>query len=227
MRHAKIVATLGPAQSSYEDLRALLDEGMNVARFNMSHGTHADHEQRLDWLRRASEDAERPAAALIDLQGPKIRVGTFAGGRKPSLAAGDRFTITTRPVVGTHEVVATSYTGLPGDVEPGDPLLTDDGRIRLRALEVTETDIITEVEIPGRISDHKGINLPGVAVSVPAMTQKDHEDLRWGLRRGADWVALSFVRGPEDVLDVRKVMEEEGVSVPVMAKLEKPQAVDR
>jgi len=227
MRHAKIVATLGPAQSSYEDLRALLDEGMNVARFNMSHGTHADHEQRLDWLRRASEDAERPAAALIDLQGPKIRVGTFAGGRKPSLAAGDRFTITTRPVDGTHEVVATSYTGLPGDVEPGDPLLVDDGRIRLRALEVTETDIVTEVEIPGRISDHKGINLPGVAVSVPAMTEKDVEDLRWGLRAGADWVALSFVRGPEDVLDVRRIMDEEGIRIPVMAKLEKPQAVDR
>ncbi len=227
MRHAKIVATLGPAQISYEDMRALLDEGMNVARFNMSHGSHADHEQRLDWLRRASEDAARPVAVLVDLQGPKIRVGTFAGGQKPTLSAGDRFTITTRPVEGTHEIVGTSYAGLPGDVQPGDPLLVDDGRILLRAREVTETDIITEVEIPGRISDHKGINLPGVAVSVPAMTQKDLEDLRWGLRAGADWVALSFVRGPEDVLDVRRIMDEEGIRVPVMAKLEKPQAVDR
>ncbi|WP_198393236.1 pyruvate kinase [Brevibacterium yomogidense] len=227
MRHAKIVATLGPAQTSYEDMRALLDEGMNVARFNMSHGTHADHEERLGWLRRASEDAAQPVAVLLDLQGPKIRVGTFADGRKPTLVEGARFTITTRQVDGTGEVVGTSYKGLPGDVQPGDPLLIDDGRIRLRALEVTETDIITEVEIPGRISDHKGINLPGVAVSVPAMTEKDHEDLRWGLRNGADWVALSFVRGPEDVLEVRRVMEEAGVSAPVMAKLEKPQAIDR
>lgn len=227
MRHAKIVATLGPAQTSYEDMRALLDEGMNVARFNMSHGTHADHEERLGWLRRASEDAAQPVAVLLDLQGPKIRVGTFADGQKPTLVEGARFTITTRQVDGTDEIVGTSYAGLPGDVQPGDPLLIDDGRIRLRALEVTETDIVTEVEIPGRISDHKGINLPGVAVSVPAMTQKDHDDLRWGLRNGVDWVALSFVRGPEDVLDVRRVMDDVGVSVPVMAKLEKPQAIDR
>ena len=208
-------------------MRALLDEGMNVARFNMSHGSHADHEQRLAWLRQASEDAARPVAVLVDLQGPKIRVGTFADGQKPTLAAGAQFTITTRPVDGTDQIVSTSYAGLPGDVQPGDPLLVDDGRIQLRAREVTETDIITEVEIPGRISDHKGINLPGVSVSVPAMTQKDLEDLRWGLRAGADWVALSFVRGPEDVLDVRRIMDEEGIRVPVMAKLEKPQAVDR
>ena len=208
-------------------MRALLDEGMNVARFNMSHGTHADHEERLGWLRRASEDAAQPVAVLLDLQGPKIRVGTFADGQKPTLVEGARFTITTRAVEGDGEIVGTSYEGLPGDVQPGDPLLIDDGRIRLRALEVTETDIVTEVEIPGRISDHKGINLPGVAVSVPAMTEKDHEDLRWGLRHGADWVALSFVRGPEDVLDVRRVMDEVGVSAPVMAKLEKPQAIDR
>lgn len=227
MRHAKIVATLGPAQTSYEDMRALLDEGMNVARFNMSHGSHADHEQRLAWLRQASEDAARPVAVLVDLQGPKIRVGTFADGQKPTLVAGEQFTITTRPVDGTDRIVSTSYAGLPGDVQPGDPLLVDDGRIQLRARGVTETDIITEVEIPGRISDHKGINLPGVAVSVPAMTEKDLEDLRWGLRAGADWVALSFVRGPEDVLDVRRIMDEEGIRVPVMAKLEKPQAVDR
>src|SRR5699024_3349041 len=131
MRHAKIVATLGPAQSSYEDLRALLDEGMNVARFNMSHGTHADHEERLGWLRRASEDAAQPVAVLVDLQGPKIRVGTFADGQKPTLVEGARFTITTRAVEGDGEIVGTSYEGLPGDVQPGDPLLIDDGRIRL------------------------------------------------------------------------------------------------
>lgn len=227
MRHAKIVATLGPAQTSYDDLRNLLAEGVNVARFNMSHGTHADHEERLERLRRAAADSDSPVAVLLDLQGPKIRVGTFADGAKPHLAIGDRFTITSRPVEGDGETVSTSYTGLPGDVQPGDPLLIDDGRIRLRAIEVTEKDVVTEVEVPGRISDHKGINLPGVAVSVPALTEKDLADLRWGLAHGVDWVALSFVRGPEDIEDVHRIMEETGVRLPVMAKLEKPQAVDR
>ena len=156
MRHAKIVATLGPAQNSYDDLRNLLAEGVNVARFNMSHGTHADHEERLERLRRASADSDSPVAVLLDLQGPKIRVGTFADGAKPHLAIGDRFTITSRPVDGDAECVSTSYTGLPGDVQPGDPLLIDDGRIRLRAVEVTDTDVVTEVEVPGRISDHMG-----------------------------------------------------------------------
>src|SRR5690606_18509067 len=218
MRHAKIVATLGPAQTTYDDMRNLLAEGMNVARFNMSHGTHADHEERLELLRRASEDAGMPVAVLLDLQGPKIRVGAFADGQKPALAIGDRFTITSRDVAGDATIVSTSYTGLPGDVQPGDPLLIDDGRVRLRALEVTETDVVTEVEVPGRISDHKGINLPGVAVSVPALTDKDLADLRWGLTHGADWVALSFVRGPEDIDDVRRVMAEVDVHLPVMAK---------
>ncbi|WP_029089127.1 pyruvate kinase [Brevibacterium album] len=226
MRHAKIVATLGPAQNSYEDMRALIDEGMNVARFNLSHGTHEDHAVRLDWLRRAAHDSGRTVGALLDLQGPKIRVGRFADGRKPELAEGARFTITTREVAGDAEAVSTTYAGLPGDVEPGDPLLIDDGRIRLRAVEVTDTDVVTEVEIAGRISDHKGINLPGVAVSVPAMSEKDVDDLRWGLRAGVDWVALSFVRSAEDAQDVRAIMAEEGVFVPLMAKLEKPQAVD-
>ena len=227
MRHAKIVATLGPAQTTYDDMRNLLSEGMNVARFNMSHGTHADHEERLELLRRASEDAGIPVAVLLDLQGPKIRVGTFADGQKPALGIGDRFTITSRDVAGDETIVSTSYTGLPGDVQPGDPLLIDDGRVRLRAVVVTETDVVTEVEVPGRISDHKGINLPGVAVSVPALTEKDLADLRWGLAHGADWVALSFVRGPEDIEDVRRVMAEVDVHLPVMAKLEKPQAIDR
>ncbi|WP_291795240.1 MULTISPECIES: pyruvate kinase [Brevibacterium] len=226
MRHAKIVATLGPAQNSYEDMRALLDEGMNVARFNLSHGTHADHAVRLEWLRSAARDSGRTAGALLDLQGPKIRVGTFADGQRPELRAGDRFTITTADVPGDAARVSTTYAGLPGDVEPGDPLLIDDGRIRLRAVEVTDAEVVTEVEIAGRISDHKGINLPGVAVSVPAMSEKDIADLRWGLRAGIDWVALSFVRSAADAADVRAIMAEEGVWVPLMAKLEKPQAVD-
>lgn len=225
MRHAKIVATLGPAQSTYEDMRALIEEGVNVTRFNFSHGTHADHREKYDWVRRAALETGRAIAVLVDLQGPKIRVQTFASG-PVQLQPGQRFTITTRGVDGDSTIVGTTYKGLPGDVRVGDPLLIDDGRVRLRAVKVGDTDVECEVEVPGRISDHKGINLPGVAVSVPAMSEKDIEDLRFGLHMGADWVALSFVRSAADAEFVRQIMDEEGIRVPVIAKLEKPQAVE-
>ncbi|GAA2008310.1 pyruvate kinase [Brevibacterium samyangense] len=226
MRHAKIVATLGPAQSTYEDIRALIEEGVDVARMNLSHGSHEEHRQRYEWVRQAAKDTGKAVAVLVDLQGPKIRVGTFADERRIPLEKGATFTITTRDVEGSEAEVGTTYEGLPQDVRVGDPLLVDDGRIRLRATGVTATDVITEVEVPGTISDHKGINLPGVPVSVPAMSEKDIADLRWGLHLGADWVALSFVRNASDAELVRAVMREEGVLVPVIAKLEKPQAVE-
>jgi pyruvate kinase len=226
MRHAKIVATLGPAQSTYEDIRALIEEGVDVARFNLSHGDRRQHEEKYEWVRQAAHDTGKSVGVLIDLQGPKIRVGEFAEGLSPELSKGDRFTITTRDIVGSATDVGTTYPGLPRDVEVGDPLLVDDGRIRLRAVEVTSTDVTCEVEVGGVISDHKGINLPGVPVSVPAMSDKDIDDLRWGLHLGADWVALSFVRAPEDAELVRDVMREEGTLIPVLAKLEKPQAVE-
>ncbi|MCQ9389141.1 pyruvate kinase [Brevibacterium sp. 50QC2O2] len=226
MRHAKIVATLGPAQKSYEDIRALIEEGVNAARFNFSHGSHADHQRLYDWVRRAAADTGRAVAVLADLQGPKIRLETFAQDAPVELVKGQTFTITTRDVPGSAEVVGTTYHGLPGDVQIGDPLLIDDGRVRLRAVEVTDTDVVTQVEIPGRVSDHKGINLPGVPVSVPAMSEKDVADLRFALNMGADWIALSFVRSPEDADRVRSVMAEEGITVPIIAKIEKPQAVE-
>ncbi|WP_349827945.1 pyruvate kinase [Brevibacterium litoralis] len=226
MRHAKIVATLGPAQATYEDIRSLVEEGVNVARLNLSHGSHAEHQQRYEWIRQAAKDTGKSVAVLIDLQGPKIRVGTFAEGAKPVLQKGATFTVTTRDVEGDGTEVGTTYKGLSQDVRVGDPLLIDDGRIRLRATGVTATDVITEVEVPGTISDHKGINLPGVPVSVPAMSEKDIDDLRWGLRLGADWVALSFVRNASDAELVRDVMREEDILIPVIAKLEKPQAVE-
>ncbi|WAL40874.1 pyruvate kinase [Brevibacterium sp. BRM-1] len=225
MRHAKIVATLGPAQSDYEDMRALIEEGVDVTRFNFSHGTHAQHREKYDWVRRAALNTGRAIAVLIDLQGPKIRLETFAAG-PVRLEAGARFTITTRDVPGDAQAVGTTYKGLPGDVQVGDPLLIDDGRVRLRAVGVTDTDVECEVEVPGAVSDHKGINLPGVAVSVPALSDKDIDDLRFGLRMGADWVALSFVRSAEDAELVRAIMDEEGIRIPVIAKLEKPQAVE-
>lgn len=226
MRRAKIVATLGPNQNSYEDIRTLVDEGVDVARFNLSHGRREEHEEKFAWVRQAALDTGRAVAVLLDLQGPKIRVGTFENG-KEILEDGQTFTITSRDVPGTAEIVSTTLKTLPSDVSVGDPLLVDDGRLRLRATAVTETDVVTEVEIGGPISNHKGINLPGVPVSVPALSEKDIEDLKWGLELGFDWVALSFVRSPDDIDDVHAVMDEVGVRAPVIAKLEKPQAVEQ
>ncbi|WP_345712374.1 pyruvate kinase [Kineococcus glutinatus] len=225
MRRAKIVCTLGPAVAGQERLQALITAGMNVARMNLSHGSHAEHSTNYADVRAASRAAGRPVAVLADLQGPKIRLGKFEDGPH-ALAVGDRFTITTEEVPGTRELCSTTYKGLPGDVAAGDRILIDDGRVGLRVLEVDGPRVVTECEVPGPVSNNKGINLPGVAVSVPALSEKDKEDLRFALGLGVDLVALSFVRNAADAADVRKIMDEVGVTVPVIAKVEKPQAVE-
>ncbi|EWS82828.1 pyruvate kinase [Brachybacterium phenoliresistens] len=224
MRKAKIVCTLGPATNTYEQIRTLIESGMNVARMNLSHGTHDDHEKVYANIRRAADDLGRNVAVLVDLQGPKIRLGKFEDGPH-QLEVGDSFVITTEDIIGTRERVSTTFKGLPGDCRPGDVLLIDDGKVSVRVTEVTDTDVRTVVEVPGPVSDSKGINLPGVAVSVPAMSEKDIADLRWGLRLGADLIALSFVRDAHDMDDVLRIMHEEERRVPVIAKIEKPQAV--
>jgi pyruvate kinase len=216
---------MGPATSSPERIRELVDLGMNVARLNLSHGTYAEHEAIYRRIRQASDDSGHAVGIMVDLQGPKIRLDTFADG--PIVVAnGDTFTITTRDVPGSQTLCGTTYPDLPGDVTVGDTILVDDGRVALRAVEVTGTDVVTEVVVGGPLSDHKGLNLPGVAVSVPAMSEKDREDLRWALHLRADLIALSFVRSAGDVDDVRAIMDEEGESVPVIAKIEKPQAIE-
>lgn len=225
MRRAKIVCTLGPATDSYDQIEALVRAGMDVARLNLSHGSHDEHYDRYIRVRRAGDVAGRAVAVLADLQGPKIRTETFAGG-PVTLEPGDRFTITNRDVPGDRHQVGTTYKGLPGDVAVGDDLLIDDGKVALRALEVTDTDVVCTVEVGGVVSDHKGINLPGTAVSVPALSEKDEEDLRWAVRSGVDFIALSFVRSAADIQRVHEVMDEEGRRLPVVAKIEKPQAVD-
>ncbi|MGO1974333.1 MAG: pyruvate kinase [Propionibacteriaceae bacterium] len=225
MRRAKIVCTLGPASSAPERLSEMVAAGMDVARLNMSHGDHADHERNLRSVRKASEDAGRPVGVLADLQGPKIRLGRFAED-KVTLSYGATFTITIDDIEGDVRRCSTTYKGLPGDVSAGDRILIDDGRVTLIATEVSDTDVTTRVDVGGPVSNNKGINLPGVAVSVPAMSEKDVDDLRWALRRGVDMVALSFVRNAVDVDAVRAIMAEEGRQVPVIAKIEKPQAVD-
>jgi pyruvate kinase len=219
------VCTLGPATSSRESVRQLVDAGMDVARLNLSHGTHADHEKVYRLVREASDATGRAIGILADLQGPKIRLDRFAAG-PVSLQPGAPFTITTRDVPGDRTTCGTTHAGLPGDVDPGELILVDDGRIRLRVTEVDKTDVQTVVEVGGQVSDNKGLNLPGVDVSVPAMSEKDVEDLRWALNLCVDMVALSFVRSASDVDDVRRVMAEESRPLPVIAKIEKPQAVD-
>ncbi|MDO5738707.1 MAG: pyruvate kinase [Ornithinimicrobium sp.] len=224
MRRAKIVCTLGPATHSYDQTEALVRAGMDVARFNLSHGSHDEHYERYLNVRRAGDVTGRAVAVLADLQGPKIRTATFASG-PVTLAPGDTFTITNRDVPGDQDVVGTTYFGLPGDVQVGDELLIDDGKVSLRAVEVTTTDVVCNVEVGGVVSNNKGINLPGTAVSVPAMSEKDEDDLRWAIRAGADFIALSFVRSADDIAGVHRIMEEEGRKLPVIAKIEKPQAV--
>lgn len=226
MRRAKIVCTLGPATESPEQVQALVDAGMNVARINRSHGRAEDQEVVIERIREASAASGRPVAILVDLQGPKIRLGNFVNDQKVMLNKGDEFTITTEDVLGTVKRVGTTFKGLPGDCRPGDRLLIDDGNVAVRVTAVTDTDVITKVEVPGYVSNHKGLNLPGVAVSVPALSEKDREDLRWACRIGADLIALSFVRDSKDIEDVHQIMDEEGVRIPVIAKIEKPQAVD-
>ncbi len=219
------MCTLGPATSSPEAIRALVDAGMDVARLNMSHGSHEDHARTYRLVREASDSTGHGVGIFADLQGPKIRLERFADG-PVRLLKGQAWTITTRDVPGDRTICGTTYKGLPGDVSVGDPILIDDGKVRLRVTGVEGTEVHTEVIIGGRVSDNKGINLPGVAVSVPAMSEKDIEDLRFALGLAVDFIALSFVRSGRDADDVRKVMDEVGVHVPVIAKIEKPQAVD-
>ncbi len=225
MRRAKIVCTLGPAVESPEKVRELIAAGMNMARLNLSHGSYEEHQSRLDQVRAAAAEAGVPIAILVDLQGPKIRLARFKDGPH-DLARGDIFTITTDDIEGTKDRVGTTYKGLPGDCKAGDRILIDDGKVTVEVTEVKGNDVTTKVIEPGAVSNNKGINLPGVAVSVPALSEKDMDDLRWGLRAGADFIALSFVRNADDIKDVHRIMDEEGIRVPVIAKIEKPQAVD-
>ncbi|MGW4807632.1 pyruvate kinase [Kitasatospora sp. NPDC004272] len=225
MRRAKIVCTLGPAADSYDQIKALVDAGMDIARLNLSHGSHAEHEDRYHRVRKASDESGRSVGVLADLQGPKIRLATFADG-PVLLERGDEFTITVDDVPGDREICGTTYKGLAADVSRGERILVDDGRVCLEVTHVEGPRVHCIVIEGGLVSDHKGLNLPGVAVSVPALSDKDVEDLRWALRTGADIIALSFVRSGKDVEEVHRIMAEEGRRIPVIAKIEKPQAVE-
>jgi pyruvate kinase len=224
-RRAKIVCTLGPATSSLEQVTALVEAGMDVARLNFSHGAHEDHAAAYSVVRQASDRTGHAVGILADLQGPKIRLGTFAEG--PVVwTTGSRVCITVEDVVGTADRVSTTYKGLANDVRVGDRLLVDDGKLALSVVEVNGPDVWCLVTEGGPVSNNKGLSLPGVAVSVPALSDKDEEDLRFALHMSVDFVALSFVRSPADVELVREIMHQEDIEVPVIAKLEKPEAIE-
>jgi pyruvate kinase len=223
-RRAKIVCTLGPATGSLEQITALVEAGMDVARLNFSHGKHEDHAQAYRMVREGSDKVGRAVAVLADLQGPKIRLGTFAEG--PVVwETGSRVCITVEDVEGTVDRVSTTYKDLANDARVGDRLLVDDGKLALTVVDVVGPDVFCLVLEGGPVSNNKGLSLPGVAVSVPAMSDKDAEDLRFALSLGVDFVALSFVRSARDVELVREIMRQEDVECPVIAKLEKPEAV--
>jgi pyruvate kinase len=226
MRRTKIVATLGPATSTPERIAGLIGAGMNIARLNFSHGSHADHSARIAMVRRAAQEAGKHIAILQDLQGPKIRTGSLEGGRPVELVAGQKFMITTEPVIGTSDRVSTTYAALPGDVRSRDRILLSDGLIELAVISRSDTEVETEVVHGGRLKEHQGINLPGVRVSAPAATEKDIEDLQFGLQQGVDYVALSFVRRASDILQVKEIIKKAGKITPVVAKIERPEALD-
>jgi pyruvate kinase len=224
-RRAKIVCTLGPATGTPDQVAALVAAGMDVARLNFSHGKHADHKASYQMVRDASNKIGRAVAILADLQGPKIRLGTFTEGRV-EWPTGARVCITVDDVEGTAERVSTTYKNLANDARVGDRLLIDDGKLALTVAEVDGPDVWCVVLEGGPVSNNKGLSLPGVAVSVPALSEKDAEDLRFALSLGVDFIALSFVRSPRDVELVREIMRQQDVEVPVIAKLEKPEAVE-
>jgi pyruvate kinase len=225
-RRAKIVCTIGPASDSEEMMRELMLRGMNVARLNFSHGSHEDHARVIRRLRKVARDRGRTICILQDLQGPKIRTGRLKDRLAVTLQTGQTITITSRDVMGTAELISTTYQELARDVKPGEHILLSDGRIELVVREVSGTDIICDVLNGGTLGEHQGINLPGTNVSIPSLTPKDEDDLDFGLKHAVDLVAISFVRTADDVVQARRAIVSRGGVTPLIAKLEKPQAID-
>jgi pyruvate kinase len=229
MRKTKIVATVGPASRSEEKLRALVEAGVDVFRLNMSHGDQAGHQQVIDLIRQISLERSLSTAILADLQGPKIRLGTFRGGEPVQLQANQQFVLTTRDVEGTSEAVSISYKALPQEVKPGERILVDDGLIELRVESVGPTEVITRAIFGGSLKDRKGVNFPDSQLSVPAVTEKDLADIAFAVRNEVDYLALSFVREAADVAKAREItlsLDDKHRSIPIIAKIEKPQALE-
>jgi pyruvate kinase len=225
-RHSKIVCTIGPASRSPKIIDRLLQAGMDVARLNFSHGTHADHAQSIAMIRAAAIKRQKPIAILADLQGPKIRTGPLAGASPVLLRAGQKFVITTARVLGDSTRVSTVFRPLPREVHRGDRILLSDGLIELRVEQIRGQEVICQVVNGGALGEHKGINLPGIQLRVPALTPKDRTDLVFALKHGVNYIAVSFVRRPEDVVLAKTLVRRAGKDTPVVAKLEKPEAIE-
>jgi pyruvate kinase len=225
-RRAKIVCTIGPASNSEEMIRDLMLRGMDVARLNFSHGTHEQHAAVIDRLRKVANELNRSICILQDLQGPKIRTGRLASGAPVALKKGQRVTITPNDIVGTSEIISTTYQDLARDVKPGERILLSDGKIELLVQQVGEGEVVCEVLNGGMLGENQGINLPGTNVSIPSLTEKDQRDLEFGLKQGIDLVAISFVRTVHDVVKAKNAIAAHRSDVGLIAKLEKPQAIE-
>jgi pyruvate kinase len=223
MKRTKIICTLGPSTNSVEKIIELVHAGMDIARMNFSHGTHADHKARIDMVRKASQITGKQIAILQDLQGPKIRIGDLE--KTVLLKQGERFTITTRDILGTYNCVSTTYKEIVKDVRPGDRILMDDGLIEVRVLEKNDTDVVTEVVIGGLLKSKKGLNLPGVNMSVPSLSEKDIQDVYFGLDNNVDLIALSFVRSAQDIHNLREIINLRRKDTWIVAKIERPEAI--
>ncbi|OUL27932.1 pyruvate kinase [Nostoc sp. RF31YmG] len=228
LRRTKIVATIGPATSSPEVLKAIIEAGATTLRLNFSHGTHADHQRSIRLIRQTAFELNQPVAILQDLQGPKIRLGRFENG-SIVVAKGDRFTLTNRPVIGTQDISCVTYDYLAEEVPVGAKILLDDGRVEMLVEEINRDkgDLHCRITVAGKLSNNKGVNFPGVYLSIKAMTDKDREDLMFGLDQGVDWVALSFVRNPQDLIEIKELISSTGKNVPVVAKIEKHEAIEQ
>ncbi len=226
MRKTKIVCTLGPATEDTGTLREMIEGGMDVARLNFSHGSHSQHLDMLNKVKKLREDLGRPVALLLDTKGPEIRVKTFVGGRAV-LREGSNFTLTTREVEGSDSIVSVTYQGFPEDVDIGYKVLLDDGLLELRVEEVKGQDVVCRVENGGEITNNKGVNLPGALVRLPAISEKDRDDILFGIHNDVDFIAASFTRKPEDILEIRRILEENGGgNIQIIAKIENQQGVD-
>lgn len=225
MRKTKIVCTIGPSSQNEEKLKELMLAGMNVARFNFSHGDHEEQAMKLDTMRKVSRELNLPVAALLDTKGPEIRLGDFAEG-KVFLEPGQKFILTTKEVEGTVEKATITYKNMVKDVHAGDSILIDDGLIEMQVDEVTETDIICTVINGGPVSNHKGVNVPGVVLTMPFISEKDRSDILFGIEKGFDFIAASFTRTKEDILEIRKILEEHNSHIRIIAKIENMQGVD-
>jgi pyruvate kinase len=226
LRKAKILATLGPATRDPEVIEAMLAAGLAGVRINMSHGTPDEKAADIRMARAAAEKMKRPLAVLVDLSGPKIRTRSLKDHQPVELKANQQFVITTREIDGDANQVATNYSGMPKDVKPGDRILLDDGAIELRVESTNDADVVTRVVNGGTLGERKGINLPGINLPIPSLTEKDHDDLKWAVQQNVDYFALSFVRSGKDCSEAKQIIEGLGSKAPLIAKIEKAEAID-